>query len=404
MADVAFVVHGHFYQPPRENPWTEEVPGRASAAPFHDWNERITAECYRPNGWARVLDDHGRIVAIVDNYERLSASTSGPTLLSWLERPPPRRATSAWSPPTGAAGGAIAQAYNHLILPLANERDIRTQVRWGSPTSPTASAGPPRACGCPRRRSTTPCSPCWSRRACGVHDPGPHPGGRRPPARRARPGTDVSDGRSRRRAAPLVAPPGRGGVVDLVFYDGDLSHDLAFGLSGLSSQALVARVARTGADGTPGVVATDGETFGHHHHYADRASPTPSTVEAPTGVEVAPGRAGPRWPSTRPCTRCGSPASSWSCAHGVERWRGLRLRHRRRAGLEPGVAGAAAGQALDVLRDAAVEVFERRGRRCCTTRGPPATPTSTCCWAPRRSTTSPPPRGRRRGRRSWSRR
>ena len=78
-------MHGHFYQPPRENPWTEEVPVEPSAAPFHDWNERITAECYRPNGWARVVEEHGRVAGIVDNYEYLSFNF-GPTLLSWLER------------------------------------------------------------------------------------------------------------------------------------------------------------------------------------------------------------------------------------------------------------------------------------------------------------------------------
>ena len=88
MADVAFALHGHFYQPPRENPWTEVVPRQPTAAPFHDWNERITAECYRPNGWARILDDHGRIVAIVDNYEHLSFNV-GPTLMSWLDEHAP---------------------------------------------------------------------------------------------------------------------------------------------------------------------------------------------------------------------------------------------------------------------------------------------------------------------------
>src|SRR3954452_1372593 len=81
---VRLVVHGHFYQPPRENPWTEEVPIEPSAAPFHDWNARITAESYRPNGWARVLDERGRVAQIVDNYEHLSFNV-GPTLLSWLQ-------------------------------------------------------------------------------------------------------------------------------------------------------------------------------------------------------------------------------------------------------------------------------------------------------------------------------
>src|SRR5688500_13005815 len=129
MADVRLVIHGHFYQPPRENPWTEEVATELSAAPYHDWNERITAECYRPNGWARVLDDAGRVEGIVNNYGHLSFD-AGPTLLSWLERHQPavyRRMQEA----DAESGGAIAQAYNHAILPLANERDIRTQVRWG---------------------------------------------------------------------------------------------------------------------------------------------------------------------------------------------------------------------------------------------------------------------------------
>ncbi|HUS61319.1 MAG TPA: hypothetical protein VMY34_03920, partial [Acidimicrobiales bacterium] len=126
---TALVVHAHFYQPPRENPWTETVAAEPSATPFHDWNERITAECYRPNGWARVVDDRERVVAIVDNYAHLSFNV-GPTLLSWLEaHEPDVLARMIEGDRTGK--GAIAQAYNHMILPLATERDVRTQVRWG---------------------------------------------------------------------------------------------------------------------------------------------------------------------------------------------------------------------------------------------------------------------------------
>src|SRR5829696_6256676 len=129
MEDVAFVLHGHFYQPPRENPWTEVVPREPSAAPFHDWNARITAECYRPNGWARILDDQGRIVAIVDNYERMSCDV-GPTLLSWLALHAPKtyaRIVAA----DRTERRAIAQGYGHAVLPLCNDRDLRTQIRWG---------------------------------------------------------------------------------------------------------------------------------------------------------------------------------------------------------------------------------------------------------------------------------
>src|SRR5882757_7311568 len=115
MGDVRLVIHGHFYQPPRENPWTEEVAAEPSAAPFHDWNERIAAEAYRPNGWARVLDERGRVADIVNNYAYLSFNV-GPTLLSWLERHTPdifERILDA----DRERGGGIAQAYSHPILP-----------------------------------------------------------------------------------------------------------------------------------------------------------------------------------------------------------------------------------------------------------------------------------------------
>ncbi|MGZ5473420.1 MAG: DUF3536 domain-containing protein, partial [Thermoanaerobaculia bacterium] len=132
----AIAIHGHFYQPPRENPWLEAVETQDSAFPYHDWNARITAECYEPNATARILDADDRILGIVNNYASISFNF-GPTLLSWLE---------AASPDTYAAileadrvslerysghGCAIAQAYNHIILPLANPRDKHTQVRWG---------------------------------------------------------------------------------------------------------------------------------------------------------------------------------------------------------------------------------------------------------------------------------
>ena len=130
-------IHGHFYQPPRENPWLEAVETQDSAAPYHDWNERITAECYAPNAWARILDGENRIVSIVNNYASISFNF-GPTLLSWLEEREPevyRAILQADAESRGrfsGHGSAMAQAYNHAILPLANERDRRTQVAWGA--------------------------------------------------------------------------------------------------------------------------------------------------------------------------------------------------------------------------------------------------------------------------------
>src|SRR5947209_5214681 len=129
-------IHGHFYQPPRENPWLEEVEVENSAAPFHDWNERIAAECYAPNAVARILAIDHRIEEIVNNYAKISFNF-GPTLMFWLERhrnelyqqilKADRLSCEAHS----GHGNAIAQCYNHVIMPLATPRDKRTQIRWG---------------------------------------------------------------------------------------------------------------------------------------------------------------------------------------------------------------------------------------------------------------------------------
>ena len=131
----AIVIHGHFYQPPRENPWLDSVEVQDSAAPHHDWNERVTAECYAPNTAARRVDDKNRVLDIVNSFEKISFNV-GPTLISWLERHRPdvyekileadRQSVAA----RGGHGNALAQVYNHMIMPLATRRDKVTQVRW----------------------------------------------------------------------------------------------------------------------------------------------------------------------------------------------------------------------------------------------------------------------------------
>ena len=131
---TALIIHGHFYQPPREDPWTGEVPQEPGAEPYHDWNERIYAECYEPNTRAQVVTATSE--RTVNNYEKISFNF-GPTLLSWLERKHPDTYQSILSADRQSAiirsghGNAIAQAYGHAILPLANERDRETQVHWG---------------------------------------------------------------------------------------------------------------------------------------------------------------------------------------------------------------------------------------------------------------------------------
>lgn len=129
-------IHGHFYQPPRENPWLEEIELQDSAYPYRDWNERITAECYGPNTASRILDSEKKIIDIVNNYSKISFNF-GPTLLSWMEKNAPKvyklilESDDKSRKRFSGHGAAIAQAYNHMILPLSNERDKRTQILWG---------------------------------------------------------------------------------------------------------------------------------------------------------------------------------------------------------------------------------------------------------------------------------
>ena len=205
-------------------------PSSRGAAPFHDWNERITAECYRPNGGPTSATASPRSSTTTSTCP----STSGPTLLSWLEAHDPdvyARILEA----DRRRDRAIAQAYGHAILPLCNERDLRTQVRWGMPTSPTASAGPRAACGCPRRRSATRCSRVLAEEGIAFTILAPRQIG----AVRPRPGPSGSPTRMRiehpegerldtSRPLPVAAPRGRRPRLDLVVYDGAPRPRLAF--------------------------------------------------------------------------------------------------------------------------------------------------------------------------------
>ncbi|MGH9037054.1 MAG: DUF3536 domain-containing protein, partial [Acidimicrobiia bacterium] len=355
---TTLAVHAHFYQPPRENPWTEEVQREPSAAPFHDWNARIAVECYRPNAFARIVDGEGRVLSLVNNYEHLSFNV-GPTLMSWLERHQPvvyARILEAQQ----AGGGALAQAWNHMILPLANERDVRTQVRWGLADF--------------RHRFGTDAPGMWLPETAvnddvlavlageGVRYTILAPGQAR--AVRSLSGRgqwkEVDTATLDTRVTYCWLPPsGEGRGVDIVFYDGPLSHDLAF--SDLPSEVLVDRA--TAAGGRRGglvTVALDGETFGHHHKWAERGVAYALTSEAPRrGIGVSNLN---HWVADHePRHEVAVRESAWSCAHGVGRWAtdcGCST------GGEPGTHQrwrAPLRAALDILRDAGAESFERRG-------------------------------------------
>jgi len=337
------VVHGHFYQPPREHPFTDRVPRQPSAAPFHDWNERITAECYRPNAFARVLDEQGRVVAIVNNFELLSFNV-GPTLASWLERHAPDvydRVLSA----DRVARTAIAQGYHHIILPLANERDRRTQVRWGLADFAHRFGRPAQGMWLPETAVNDAVLATLVEE--GVEFTILAPG---QAASKIEPG----------RAYRWIHPTGKGSIA-VLFYDGPLSHDVAFGVGGQSAGALVERAvaALPGGKGLA-LVATDGETFGHHHKFTERAIAYALAVESPRrGVST---RSLGVWLAAHPPTEAVAVReSAWSCAHGVGRWK-------EDCGCSTGGATGSNQRwrkplrdALDLLRDHAARVFEQRG-------------------------------------------
>ena len=362
MTEVALVVHGHFYQPPRENPWTETVAIEASAAPFHDWNERISAECYRPNGWARIVDEHERVVALVNNYEHLSFNV-GPTLAQWLAEHEPE-VLARMVDGDGVGGGGIAQAYNHLILPLADERDIRTQVRWGLADFRHRFGRRAEGIWLPETAVNDTVLRVLAEEGVRFTMLAPNQAARARPLPAA--GTLLGSEEPWRELAPgTIDPrrtyrwcdPGSERYVDIVFYDGPLSHDVAFGMNTTSAQVLVNRVRNSGAGLV--CIATDGETFGHHHHFAERALAYGLPVEAPrAGVTVT--TVGAHLDAHPPTHQVEVHESAWSCVHGVGRWR-------TDCGCSTGGSPGAQQRwreplrdALDLVRDASVEVFERR--------------------------------------------
>jgi alpha-amylase/alpha-mannosidase (GH57 family) len=359
-------IHGHFYQPPRENPWLDAIEPQPSAHPYPDWNARITAECYRPNASARIVDGEGRIVQIVDNYARMSFDV-GPTLMSWFEREAPdvhralvdadHRSRARF----GGHGSAMAQAYNHVIMPLASSRDRCTQVRWGIADFRHRFGRAPDAMWLPECAVDTASLEALAAEGIAFTVLAPHQ------ARRLRaPGGPWQEAAGRLDTGRVYVcrlPSGRS--IDLFFYDGGTSQAVAFERLLADGNRFVARLVgdEPPVDDDAGLrhVATDGETYGHHHRYGDMALAWAlSTVDRGDhpGVRLtnyAEFRA--RFPASWEVEIVED--SSWSCAHGVERWRadcGCS------SGGHPGWRQAWRGPlraALDWLRDRAAALFER---------------------------------------------
>jgi len=368
----SLIIHGHFYQPPRENPWTGAIDPEESARPCHDWNERVYGECYRPNAFARILDGRGRIEQIVNNYSWLSFNF-GPTLIAWVESAHPEAyarilaADRESARLRGGHGNAIAQGYNHAILPLSSPRDRRTQIGWGIADFRRRFGRNPESLWLPE-------TACNSETLDALIDAGmrflilsPYQ------AERVRPlnggeWTSVADGSiDPRTAYRAFHRDGSGRSIAIFFYDAAAARAIAFEGALASSQNLLDRLERSLGNLGPMInVATDGESYGHHYHFGDRSLAYALEVEAPTRgltvtnygefldhhppvfeVEI---KAGP-----------GGEGTSWSCAHGVGRWY-------RDCGCHTG-GGEGWNQAwrrplraaFDLVRDEAARCFENIG-------------------------------------------
>ncbi|MBK7070675.1 MAG: DUF3536 domain-containing protein [Myxococcales bacterium] len=316
-------VHGHFYQPPRENPWLDEIEPQPSAAPFPDWNARITAECYRPNTAARIVDGQGDIIAIVDNYARMSWNV-GPTLFTWMARHAPdvHAALIAADRASVAAlghGAALAQAHGHLIMPLCTPRDRQTQVRWGLADFRHRFGRDAEGMWLPECAVDTATLEALAAEGVAFTILAPHQAARvRPPGGAWRDVDGAEPGRIYR--CPL--PSGR--TIDLCFYDGPLARAVAFEKLLADGGGFARRLVASGSDAAPLChIATDGETYGHHHRYGDMAL---AWALASIAKGDHPGAALTNYGAYR----AAHPATwevairedtAWSCAHGIERWR-----------------------------------------------------------------------------------
>jgi len=331
---VYVVVHGHFYQPPRENPYLDAIERQPSAHPYHDWNERIHHECYRPNAFARILNDREEVIGIVNNYEFLSFNF-GATLLSWLERhdvevyqrilEADRRSCARLN----GHGNAIAQVYNHIIMPLANDRDKLTQIRWGKADFRSRFGRDPEGMWLAETAvdySTLEAlvtegikfiilAPSQAQRCR------PFPTADQPqPEWHEVGGSQIDPTRPYR--CYLKAEGDL--FIDIFFYDGPISRDMGFDSALANAHNFVGRIGQAVRGDHCNAqlisVATDGETFGHHKGGTEKCL-------AYSFVSEFPGRG---WTVTNYAHYLSidpptwevelKPVTAWSCSHGVDRW------------------------------------------------------------------------------------
>ena len=361
-------IHGHFYQPPRENPWLETVETQDSAAPYHDWNERICAECYATNGAARIQNSKNQITRIVNNYARISFNF-GPTLLSWLKENAPRtyrmildgehRSRKSY----GGHSSAMAQVYNHIIMPLGNTRDRITQIRWGITDYKQHYGSAPEGMWLAETAADSESLELMAQHGIKFTLMAPHQ------CKRVRVLTDGAGwmdtpGASVDSTRPYLVRFASGASIAVFFYNGPASRAIAF--EGLlnSGETFAARLKAGFRDSNqPQLVhvATDGESYGHHHKHGEMAlAYALRLLERDRTVKLTNyGQHLEEFPPEYEAEIVED--SSWSCIHGVERWRsncgcngGRGFNQLWRAPLR---------QALDGLRDAIAAPTEEEGNK-----------------------------------------
>jgi len=357
-------IHGHFYQPPRENPWLEAVELQDAAYPYHDWNERITEECYAPNMAARILDAEKKIIDMVNNYTKISFDF-GPTLLSWLERFKPevyqailladREGQSKFS----GHGPAIAQIYNHIIMPLANFRDKRTQIIWGIKDFKYRFKRLPEGMWLPETAVDLETLDILAEKGIKFAILAPHQA-----KRIKRIGENAWQGVNNGEidtTMPYLCKLPSGKTIHIFFYNKPISQDIAFG-GLLSNGEMFAKELLNAFKETKRAqlvhVATDGETYGHHHRFGDMAlAYCLYYIESNNLAQITIyGEYLEKYPPTHEVEI--TEFSSWSCAHGVERWRN---NCGCNTGIHPGWTQAWRAplrRAMDWLRDALIKVYQ----------------------------------------------
>lgn len=317
-------IHGHFYQPPRENPWLEEVELQDSAYPFHDWNEKVTDECYAPNAYSRIKNEEGKITDIVNNYARMSFNF-GPTLLSWMEYNNPEiykailKADELSISRFSGHGSAIAQVYNHMIMPLANKRDKVTQVRWGIEDFQKRFGRTPEGMWLPETAVDLETLEVLADHGIKFTILAPHQA-EKFRHKDQKDWQDADGGKIDPKKAYYVKLHNK--RINVFFYDGITSQELAFQDLLNNGVDFANRLMKGFTDEANQLmhIATDGETYGHHRSFGDMTlAYCLNYIENNDFAELTNyGEFLEKFPPEHEVKI--KENTSWSCIHGVKRW------------------------------------------------------------------------------------